>query len=91
MDHKQLENQPCPNKDLERVDHRPICGEVDRTLLHDGLTDKVFFCAPGRWSQYQCQSCGSAYLDQRPDPAALAMASGGSEISNMAGVRGTYE
>ena len=74
MDRKQLGNQPWPQEGLERVERCPICGEVDRTLLHDGLTDKVFFCAPGRWSLYQCPTCGAAYLDPRPTPATIAMA-----------------
>ncbi|MHB1644059.1 MAG: class I SAM-dependent methyltransferase, partial [Acidithiobacillus sp.] len=62
MDHKRLENQPWPPEGLEQVERCPICGEADRTLLHDGLTDKIFFCAPGRWSLYQCPTCGVAYL-----------------------------
>lgn len=74
MDHNHMENQPWPQEGLERVDRCPICGEVGRTLLHDGLTDKVFFCAPGRWSLYQCPTCGAAYLDPRPTPATIAMA-----------------
>ena len=74
MDHKHLENQPWPQEGLERVERCPICGEVDRALLHDGLTDKIFFCAPGRWSLYQCPTCGAAYLDPRPTPATIAMA-----------------
>ena len=74
MDHKRLENQPWPPEGLEQVERCPICGEADRTLLHDGLTDKIFFCAPGRWSLYQCPTCGVAYLDPRPIPATIAMA-----------------
>jgi 2-polyprenyl-3-methyl-5-hydroxy-6-metoxy-1,4-benzoquinol methylase len=74
MDHKQLENQPWPQEGLERVERCPICGEVDRTLLYGGLTDKIFFCAPGRWSLYQCPTCGAAYLDPRPTSATIAMA-----------------
>jgi len=74
MDHKQLENQPWPQEGLERVERCPICSEVDRTLLYGGLTDKIFFCAPGRWSLYQCPTCGAAYLDPRPTSATIAMA-----------------
>jgi len=74
MDHRQLANQSWPKEGLERVERCPICGEEDRTLLHDGLTDKVFFCAPGRWTLYQCRACGAAYLDPRPTPETIAMA-----------------
>ena len=74
MDHKRLGNQPWPPEGLERVERCPICGEADRRLLHDGLTDKVFFCAPGQWSLYQCPTCGTAYLDPRPTPATIAIA-----------------
>ncbi|MBN2679705.1 class I SAM-dependent methyltransferase [Acidithiobacillus montserratensis] len=74
MDHKHKENQPWPQEGLERVERCPICDDVSRTLLHSGLTDKVFFCAPGRWSLYQCRTCGAAYLDPRPNPATIAMA-----------------
>lgn len=30
------------------------------------MTDRVFFCAPGKWDLYQCANCGCAYLDPRP-------------------------
>jgi hypothetical protein len=43
MDHKQLENQPWPLEGLERAERCPIYDEVDRALLHNKLTDKVFF------------------------------------------------
>lgn len=74
MDHKNIQLQPWPKEGLERVESCPICGEVDRTLLYEGLTDKVFFCAPGQWSLYSCPTCGCAYLDPRPTPATIAMA-----------------
>jgi len=69
-----MEIQPWPQEGLERVESCPICGEVDRELLYEGLTDRVFFCAPGRWSLYRCMACGSAFLDPRPTPATIAMA-----------------
>ena len=74
MNPKHVENQSWPKEGLERVESCPICGEKDRTLLYEDLTDKVFFCAPGRWSLYSCPACGSAYLDPRPTLATIAMA-----------------
>ena len=74
MDHKNIQLQSWPKEGLERVESCPICGEVDRTLLYEGLTDKIFFCAPGQWSLYNCPTCGCAYLDPRPTPDTIAMA-----------------
>lgn len=74
MDPKHMENQSWAKDGLERVESCPVCGEVDRTLLYEGLTDKVFFCAPGEWSLYRCAACGSAYLDPRPTSATIGRA-----------------
>lgn len=60
--------------DLERVEACPVCGEGDRSLLHAGLRDRVFGCAPGVWTLYRCQGCGSAYLDPRPSLASIGRA-----------------
>ncbi|MBN6743213.1 hypothetical protein JKG47_22615 [Acidithiobacillus sp. MC6.1] len=49
MDHPVNNNETWPADGLERVERCPICGEADRSLLYEGLTDKVFFCAPGQW------------------------------------------
>ncbi|HKU17796.1 MAG TPA: class I SAM-dependent methyltransferase [Candidatus Saccharimonadales bacterium] len=55
-----------PAADLEAVPHCPVCGSTDRSQLYEGLTDRVFGVAPGRWSLQGCSVCGSAYLDPRP-------------------------
>jgi 2-polyprenyl-3-methyl-5-hydroxy-6-metoxy-1,4-benzoquinol methylase len=44
----------------------PVCGASKRDLLHEGLSDRVFFVAPGEWTLWRCQECRSAYLDPRP-------------------------
>jgi SAM-dependent methyltransferase len=62
---------------LERVEHCPMCGGSDRTLLLGGLADRVFMTAPGRWDLHRCGGCGSAYLDPRPTPDALPLAYAG--------------
>jgi SAM-dependent methyltransferase len=43
-------------------------------MLHAGLRDRVFFCAPGEWNLYRCTSCGTGYLDPRPNAATIALA-----------------
>jgi ubiquinone/menaquinone biosynthesis C-methylase UbiE len=58
--------EPWPAQELESVDLCPLCGSAERTQLYRGLTDRVFFCAPGSWSLYQCRACEGAYLDPRP-------------------------
>jgi ubiquinone/menaquinone biosynthesis C-methylase UbiE len=62
-----------PAEDLESVNHCPLCGCTDRVELHRDLTDRVF-CAPGRWSLYQCRCCEGAYLDPRPTLESIARA-----------------
>ena len=54
-----------PSNGLERVEACPIC-EGQARHLYAGLTDRVFRCAPGHWDMYQCDTCGTAYLDPRP-------------------------
>ena len=65
---------PWPADGLERVEECPVCGSAMRTLLYKSLTDKVFFCAPGRWTLYRCTDCNSAFLDPRPTTATIALA-----------------
>jgi SAM-dependent methyltransferase len=67
-------NQPWPAAGLEWIDHCPACGSAERVLLHERLRDHVFFCAPGEWTLYRCQDCGSAYLDPRPTPDTIGLA-----------------
>jgi len=66
--------QLWPENGLENIEICPICGERDRKCIYTELYDRVFFCAPGRWTLYQCNMCGSAYLDPRPTMATIGMA-----------------
>ena len=59
---------------LERVTRCPACDSGDREILYSGLTDRVFFCAPGEWTLHRCQSCGCGYLDPRPTPETIHLA-----------------
>jgi len=63
-----------PVEELEAIDRCPLCGCADRRALHGDLTDRVFFCAPGRWSLYRCDGCEGAYLDPRPTWESIARA-----------------
>ena len=66
--------RPWPAEGLERAEDCPICGSVERALIHKRLTDRVFFVAPGEWDLWRCICCQSAYLDPRPDPATIGLA-----------------
>ena len=63
-----------PQADLETVAQCPVCESTKREILHRGLTDRVFFCAPGAWDLFRCSDCSSAYLDPRPTPASIGRA-----------------
>jgi 2-polyprenyl-3-methyl-5-hydroxy-6-metoxy-1,4-benzoquinol methylase len=57
---------PWPSADLEPVNACPVCSSLERKIMHDGLTDRTFFCAPGLWTLQHCKACDSAYQDPRP-------------------------
>ena len=73
--------QPCsppsgvwPPDGLESVALCPVCGSCQREPLYENLQDRVFFCAPGKWTLQRCLSCGSAFLDPRPNLATISEA-----------------
>jgi len=53
------------------VDACPVCGATGATVLHDGLTDRVFGVAPGAWRLVRCTVCALGYLDPRPADEAI--------------------
>ena len=63
-----------PRDELESVPRCPVCAESRRTVLHRGLSDRVFFCAPGVWTLHRCLDCGTAYLDPRPNTDSIGRA-----------------
>ncbi len=65
-----------PEDGLEPVPECPVCDATDRELLHAGLTDRLFGCAPGTWTLWRCSNCGSAYLDPRPTEETILLAYG---------------
>lgn len=63
-----------PESGLEVLGACPVCGAKRRRLLHEGLTDDAFRCAPGKWTLWRCDVCTNAYLDPRPDVETIGMA-----------------
>jgi 2-polyprenyl-3-methyl-5-hydroxy-6-metoxy-1,4-benzoquinol methylase len=63
-----------PLDGLEKVSNCPVCRSPRRKLDYEGLIDQFSKCAPGRWSLYCCNDCGSAYLDPRPTPSSISLA-----------------
>lgn len=63
-----------PQADLEVVPCCPVCGNVERSLLYKGLTDRVFCVADGAWDLYRCGQCACGYLDPRPTPESIGRA-----------------
>lgn len=63
-----------PADRLEAVAACPVCRGERRERLYEGLTDRVFFCAPGAWTLYRCLGCRSGYLDPRPTPQSIGLA-----------------
>jgi hypothetical protein len=70
--YKKSEN--WPESGLEYLNHCPLCQSPTRTILHDDLQDKVFFCAPGIWKMWRCDNCHSGYLDPRPNKKTIGLA-----------------
>lgn len=76
---------PWPSDHLETVPNCPVCGNAERTLVHEDLTDVTFFTAKGAWNLWQCGGCGSGYIDPRPDEASIIDAYGAYYTHNTLG------
>jgi SAM-dependent methyltransferase len=63
-----------PAEDLEKAPSCPACGASARTLLYDGLSDRLHHTAPGEWRLVQCGDCASVYLDPRPTESSIGRA-----------------
>lgn len=59
-------DQPWPESDLEYVEACPYCGSHERSLAYKDVQDWSFYCAPGKWTYWDCTLCNSLYLDPRP-------------------------
>lgn len=73
-DRQNISSIPWPEDGLEHVCKCSVCGCEQRSLLHSGLIDNVFFCAKGKWDLWRCLDCASGYLDPRPNEASIHMA-----------------
>jgi 2-polyprenyl-3-methyl-5-hydroxy-6-metoxy-1,4-benzoquinol methylase len=63
-----------PKDGVETIGRCPVCACPGRRRLYEALRDNVFFCAPGLWTLWRCESCRSAYLDPRPTRETIHLA-----------------
>jgi 2-polyprenyl-3-methyl-5-hydroxy-6-metoxy-1,4-benzoquinol methylase len=63
-----------PANELENILNCPVCGALEREILHKGLFDNVFYTAPGKWNSWRCLECRCSYLDPQPSRASIHMA-----------------
>lgn len=62
---EQPDEQEWLQEGLESLEHCPVCGSESRSMLYDGLRDRLYH-APGTWRLLRCGDCGAAYLNPRP-------------------------
>ena len=74
MNNRKSHKDSWPDGEMEQVKKCPVCQSVNRNQLYEGLSDNVFFCAPGVWNMYKCNHCKAAYLDPRPTPESIHLA-----------------
>lgn len=67
-------NESWPAHGLEEVPLCPFCASNERTLAFKDVQDWSFYTAPGKWVYWDCQTCGSLYLDPRPNEATIGKA-----------------
>jgi 2-polyprenyl-3-methyl-5-hydroxy-6-metoxy-1,4-benzoquinol methylase len=63
-----------PGGGKESLNACPVCGGLERSVVHPELTDRIFFCAPGAWAMHRCDTCHCGYLDPRPTPETIGLA-----------------
>jgi 2-polyprenyl-3-methyl-5-hydroxy-6-metoxy-1,4-benzoquinol methylase len=66
--------EPWCTEGLESVEQCPVCGELERKILHTDLVDNVFRVSTGKWCLWKCTKCQSAYLDPRPTRETIHLA-----------------
>ena len=65
-----------PADGFESVDRCPACSSQTRSLMYEGVTDRSYLHAPGRWDLHRCDACSAAYLDPRPNSQTIHLAYG---------------
>ncbi|MFJ1253079.1 class I SAM-dependent methyltransferase [Cupriavidus sp. CuC1] len=67
-------DQPWPQLQLETVGACPYCGGTQRERAYEDVQDWAFYCAPGKWTYWNCNDCQALYLDPRPDKQSIGNA-----------------
>jgi 2-polyprenyl-3-methyl-5-hydroxy-6-metoxy-1,4-benzoquinol methylase len=67
-------DQDWPSADLEPVDQCPYCEAKERTIAYQDVQDWTFYCAPGKWTYWDCSHCSALYLSPRPTRGAIGRA-----------------
>lgn len=76
-----------PPRGVETLGACPVCESTQRSMLHAGLRDLIFHCAPGEWDLWRCGQCCNAYLDPRPSAETIVLAYGNYYTHTAPGVR----
>lgn len=69
-----LIDQEWPADELEEVHNCPYCGSTERTIAYENVQDWSFYCAPGKWTYWDCAQCEALYLNPRPTEASIGKA-----------------
>ena len=67
-------DQDWPAEELEEVHNCPYCGSEERTIAYENVQDWSFYCAPGKWTYWDCAECEALYLNPRPTEASIGKA-----------------
>lgn len=67
-------DQSWPENELEHANACPYCGSKERTLAYKDVQDWSFYCAPGKWTYWDCKGCEALYLSPRPTEASIGKA-----------------
>jgi 2-polyprenyl-3-methyl-5-hydroxy-6-metoxy-1,4-benzoquinol methylase len=60
--------------ELDHLLNCPVCGSTSSIILHEGVTDKIFFCTEQKWSILKCSNCGCGFLNPRPNKNTIHLA-----------------
>jgi SAM-dependent methyltransferase len=63
-----------PAQELEYIENCPYCGSKVRNIAYQGVQDWSFYCAPGKWTYWDCTSCSALYLSPRPTKLSIGRA-----------------